>query len=225
MTKTVRVRDPKSLLRRRYIANQLVEGPHSFHPPKSAKEYGWLEPTLRFVVGEFPADRRSLAVFSDDSMNKYSDLFTPMIRIATWRRHEEAKHSGRWPLVDVRWGYLRRGRGRVDQFIRRLVRALGRLRLGDGGLYDRRKSTPSAMKSTLGDFRLMVRTEALQLELSGTALRGDALPRLIIDGCQLLEEVSVLAPLRGWTECYDQDLSATNLVVRSHWKWIPRPGA
>jgi hypothetical protein len=225
VTKTVRLRESKSLLRRRYIANQLVEGPHSFHPPKSAREYGWLEPTLRFVIGEFPANRRSFAVFSDDSMNKYTNLFTPMIRIATWRRAEESTHRGRWPLVDVRWGYLRRGRARVDRFIRRLVRALGRLKLGDGGLYDRRRSTPSAMKSTLGDFSLMVRTEALQLELSGTALRGDTLPRLIMDGCQLLEDVCAPAPLRGWTECYDQEFSATNLVVRSHWKWLPKRGA
>lgn len=212
VTSMKRIRNPKALLRRRYIANQLLEGP----------VYGWLEPTLRFIVGELPADRRSFAVFCDDSMNKYSHLFTPMIRTATWRHGEEPNHSGQWPLVDVRWGYLRRGRGRVDELIRRLVRALGHLTLGADGLYDRRRSSPSAMVSTLGDFNLMVRTEAHQIELSGDGLPGDALPKLISDGCQLLEEVATLAALRGWTECYDQDLSVPNLVARSHWEWTPK---
>jgi hypothetical protein len=173
VTKSSSVRHAKALLRRRYVANRLLEGPHAFHPPSSAREYGWLEPTLRFVVGELPADRRSFAVFCDDSMNKYSHLFTPMVRTATWRRTDEPRHSGRWPLVEVRWGYLRKGRGRVDDYIRRLVRALGRVKLGDNGLYDRRKSTPSAQKSLFGHFELLVRTEAQQIELSGTALRGD----------------------------------------------------
>src|SRR5215510_10403897 len=76
--------------------------------------------------------------------------------------------------------------------------------------------------STLGDFNLMVRTEAHQIELSGDGLPGDALPMLISDGCQLLEEVATLAALRGWTECYDQDLSVPNLVARSHWEWTPK---
>jgi hypothetical protein len=220
---TSSARHANSLLRRRYIANRLLEGPHAFHPPKSAA-YGWLEPTLRFVVGELPADRRSFAVFCDDSMNKYSNLFTPMIRTATWRRAEESTHSGRWPLVDVRWGYLRRGRGRVDHFIRGLVRALGRLKLGDNGLYERRKAT-SVTKSTLGHFELLVRTEALTIELFGTARRGDSLQKFILEGSQLLEKVFTPASARGWTECYDQDLSATNLVARSHWKWNRRRGA
>jgi hypothetical protein len=71
----------------------------------------------------------------------------------------------------------------------------------------------------------LVRTEAHRIELSGTAWRGDTLPKFILEGCQLLEEVFTPASVRGWTECYDQDLSATNLVARSHWKWSRRRGA
>jgi hypothetical protein len=174
------------------------------------------------VVGEYPANRRSFSVFCDDSMNKYSHLFTPMIRIATWRREAEITNGGKWPLVDVRWAYLRRGRGRVDQHIRDLIRALGRLKLGNGGLYDRRQSTSAVEGSTLADYSLMVRADVHQIKISGTALRGDALPRLIIDGCELLEAVAKPEAFRGWTECYDQDLSAETLVARSHWKWIPK---
>ena len=210
-----------ALQRRRVIARALVEGPHSFHPPKNAKVYGWLEPTLRFVVGDYPEDTRSFAVFCDDSMNKYSHLFTPMVRIATWRREAELNNRGQWPLVDVRWAYLRRGRVRVDQHIRRLARALTRLKLGDSGIYDRRQAAPATDGPTLG-FGLMVRTDVHCLELSGKAPRRDSLVKIVMSGCALLEEVVAPTSLRGWTECYDQDLSAKQMMARRHWKWAPR---
>lgn len=209
-----------ALLRRSVIARALIEGPHSFHPPKSSKEYGWLEPTLRYVVGDYPADTRSFALFCDDSMNKYSHLFTPMIRIATWRREAELDNRGQWPLVDVRWAFLRRGRGRVDEHIRRLVRALGRLNLGNSGIYDRRRSASVTDEPTLG-LSLMVRTDVHLLEFSGTAPRRDALAKIVLSGCALMEEVSTPVSLRAWTECYDQDLTAKQMMKRRHWKWIP----
>ncbi len=37
--------------------------------------------------------------------------------------------------------------------------------------------TPSAIESPLGDFSLMLRTGARQIELSGAAIRGDVLPK------------------------------------------------
>lgn len=182
-----------ALQRRRFIARTLVDGPHSFHPPKNAKTYGWLEPTLRFVVGDYPADTRSFALYCDDSMNKYSHLFTPMIRISTWRREAELNNRGQWPLVDVRWAYLRRGRGLVDQHIRRLVGALTRLKLGESGIYDRRQAAPASDGQTLG-FGLMVRTGVHYLELSGSAPRNDSLAKIVMAGCALLEEVASPVP-------------------------------
>ena len=210
----------RALLRRRYIANLLIEGPHAFHPPRS-RGYGWLEPSLRLEIGNWPGSRRakSCALFRDGTVNRSRPQLTPMIRVATWSSAREHEHAGRWPLVEVRWGYLRRGSGRVDDYVRKLARALGAGPLIDGGARGRRAGPARRHSGRYEAFTAMLATDERRLEFSSAGFGQERMVKRLEAGLALLEEVMVPVRTRAWAECFEADLFSPRLVRNRHWRW------
>jgi hypothetical protein len=202
------------------VAFALLDGPHTIFPPPPRHGTLELDLVFRFVSGEYPRDCRSVALYCDGTVNKHSGFHEPLVRVAIWKRREEPDNIRFWPAVSVEWGWLRSGKRRIGDFIRRLTRQLQRPPVvADGGVFTRNGRPPVILDDKSDRFTLLVKTRLQSIELSTPAIRDDTLRALASKGASLLEELMVPFDFKGCTECYDKDLSSLKLVSASHWRW------
>ena len=219
MSRKVRSALRRGRLRRRYLAIALIEGPHTIFPPDRAKMLE-MRPVLQFILGGYPSDTSSVALYCDSTVNRHSRFDAPLVRVAIWNRETEATNMGPWPQVAVRWGRLRRGKRRVRDFVRRLIRHLGKGPIVvDGGIFTRYGHPRVSTIDYEHFYKLMLRTRLQEIRLHSPGLAGDPLLDMVRRGSDLLQELMEPSTFRGWAECYDRDICSPNLVKSSHWCW------
>jgi hypothetical protein len=207
---------PNRYRRLHRYADALLEGPDFIRPPVSWDRFGYLTravsirlrlatpvPGRRIAIYRDP--QQSIAIYTDDTVNRADRFLPPLIRYASWDRLKNLpvlnETDSPWPAVDVSLGTIV-NRKVTLAFIGRLQRRLRRLPFVPY-FSARRGIPPIRGNGIIGEMSLLVRNGAQAVEYRAPTSGPDqGLARLAIAGLQCFREQMKPLPLRGWKEFY-----------------------
>jgi hypothetical protein len=207
----------------RSTGDAMIEGPHAIHPPEAIDDRGWLECDLRLSIGSSSSKPpESIAVYTDDTMNREEGFLPPMIRHAIWPTKSADLKAGShgellWPGVIISLGMLGANASRVDTIIRTLHDCIPRLPFVPTGLSARRDTPDIDANWELGTLSLYTRNGTQAVEFHTEVLRSDnGFGRTFLDSFDELRKLVEPIPLDGWREYYWNELMSS---AQKGWYW------
>ncbi len=206
------------------IASALIEGPRVLHPPKELDHFGWLYPDLRLVHHEGLITQRSVAIYTDDTVNRDANFLKPVIRSAHWNGRNDLRVATLpdWPSVVVALSHFEDHRTWVSEQIKAIQTALTQLPFVPYGLSAERDG-PDVGEDWLQNLEIYTNNGGGQsVEFHSPVLpAGDPLTDCffaVFDGL-----LAIMQPLtwEGWSEVYDTDLTDRDLPKSWYWNGHP----
>ncbi|MDQ2808677.1 MAG: hypothetical protein M3Z04_17480 [Chloroflexota bacterium] len=214
-----------NIRRLKRIAGALIEGPRALHPPQEVDRFGWLEPDLRLVHYDGPRMWRSLAIYTDDTMNREAGFLKPVIRAAHWNGRNDFGRGWTlpdWPSVTVSLSHFEDQRTWVSEQIKAIQTTLLHLPFVPYGLGAERDGADTAEE---GWKHLEIYTnngggQSVTFQ-SPTLPAGDPLTDCFFAVFEGL--LGIMQPLAwdGWKEVYNTDPMI--MEPRTSWYWHGQP--
>lgn len=207
------------------IAGALIEGPRVLHPPEELDSFGWLYPDLRLIHYQGLITRRSVAIYTDDTMNRGANFLKPVIRAAHWegRRDLRVAVLPEWPSVVVTLSYFEDHRALVTEQIKAIQAALRQLPFVPYGLSAERDGPTIGEEDWLNTLKIYTNNGGGQsVEFHSPVLpAGDPLTEqffAVFDGL-----LALMQPFAwdGWYEGYNTD--PTYMDPGQSWYWHGQP--
>lgn len=219
MPQVTRMCDATNLNRRRclQVGRELIEGPRALFPPEVVDDFGWLEAELRISLWWPSCERiESVAVYSDDTMNRDSGFLPPMLRHSVWHRANDLKGANAWPSVEVKLGVLRSQQA-VDNCLRSIQHGVQRLSFPPIGLSVARDVADVTAAPGLPDYAVWVRNGLQSVEYHSCPVANDPFTTQVIDAFSELAAELQDIEKQGWRERYDRNLRSE--YPASAWEW------
>jgi hypothetical protein len=130
------------------IGQKILEGPRSLLPPSTVDDFGWLETEFRIILLQSPGyTQESIAIYSDNTVNRDSAYLEPLIRYVHWNRQQDISQPTRWPTVVVQLSAFMAYYEQVHEHLLTLQHLLCTLPFTPIGLQRGREAPPLAYDS------------------------------------------------------------------------------
>lgn len=199
------------------IGNKLIEGPLALFPPPKSKGDGWLECDLRiFKYSPNYRKQESVAIYTDDTMNKESDFLKPVLRHCIWDRHKDMNGSNSWPSVDIQLGHIK-DITKVSEILVELQSSIPKFSFASCGVSLTRDSVEVKCNHNEVSYVLFMRNGVQSLTYSSCSILGDEATVLILNSYNSFLNEQLSIEKIGWQERYEYNLREES--PKEMWNW------
>ncbi len=199
------------------IANELIDGPLAIIPPQHEENYGWMECDLRIVIIENNYSwMDSVALYTDDSMNKASDFFFPVLRVCSWQREKDMPGDNKKPSINITLNSIVNEQS-ISDCIFNLQKELSSMSFIAHGLIKERNGVCVERDNNLPQFRIYMRNGNQTIDYRSAPIVDDVFTKHVFRLFDFLKDQAKEFDKSGWQERYRTNLDEQ--LPEDMWDW------
>lgn len=201
------------------IGNKLIDGPLAIFPATdNDDDYGWMECDFRISIysGDYQT-QESIAIYTDDTMNREENFFKPIIRHCAWDRSADENGSNTWPSAKVELAYLK-DIEQTSEILIQIQEATPKLSFAPLGVSVSRNVAEVECDYYKEGYELYIRNGVQAITYASCYMPNDMVTALIFSSFKKLRnEMMVPFEKSGWKERYEYNLN--NECPKDMWEW------
>ena len=211
---------PLDLRRKQIIGNTLIKGPRSIFPPHDPGQFvGWLEPTLFISYKDWESlSNKSIILYSDYTMNREKDFFTPLVRQTNWIREQDQLRSAPMPNINIDYWEVQDWDA-INATGKQIQEALREAPLIPHGIPKDRSAPETGFAGNGIEYCVITKNGAQSLEFWSFELDNDQLFKLLIKASSILLSASRPMDMTGWRERYNHEIEQSPDISWPSWDW------
>lgn len=201
------------------IGNKLIEGPLAIFPAtEDGDDYEWMECDFRITL--YSANYRiqeSIAIYTDDTMNKGKDFFKPIFRHCVWDRNSDINSSNTWPSAKVELAYLKDIK-KTNEILIQIQETIPKPSFSPLGVSLSRNVAEVECDYSKERYEIYIRNRVQAITYASCYIPNDIVTGLILSSFKKLRnEMMVPFDKSGWKERYEFNLNSE--CPKDMWEW------